>query len=77
VSPPPPPEVCEFLPKLSPTDEIQLNIYVAKMFGKLNMTVPMKEMCNIPFVKRDILKILQVPSEKGDPPIMLNTMYLD
>jgi hypothetical protein len=33
-------------------------------------------MCNIPSVKREILKILQVPAEKEDPPIILNTMYL-
>jgi hypothetical protein len=30
-----------------------------------------------PFLKREILKILQVPTEKEDPPIILNTMYLD
>jgi len=35
------------------------------------------EMCKIPYVKRDILKVLQVPNEKEDPNIILNTMYLD
>jgi hypothetical protein len=54
-----------------------LNIDVANMFGKLNMMIPMTDMCKIPSVKREILKILQVPSEKEDPPIMLNIMYLD
>jgi hypothetical protein len=34
-----PPPVCELLPKPTPTDDIQLNIYVASMFGKSNMTV--------------------------------------
>jgi hypothetical protein len=41
VVPPLPPPVHELLPKPTPTkDEIQLNIDVATMFGKLNMTVP-------------------------------------
>jgi hypothetical protein len=65
------------LPKPTPADDIQLNIDVASMFGKLNMTVPVTEMCKIPSVKREILKVLQVPTEKEDPPIILNTMYLD
>jgi hypothetical protein len=77
VAPPPPPLVHELLPKPTPADEIQLNIDVASMFGKLNMTVPVTEMCKIPSVKREILKVLQVPTEKEDPPIILNTMYLD
>jgi hypothetical protein len=58
VVPQPPPPVCEFLLKPTPTDYIQLNIDVANMFGKLNMTVPVMEMCKIPSVKREILKIL-------------------
>jgi hypothetical protein len=41
------------------------------------MTVLVTEMCNIPSVKREILKILHVSFEKEDPPIILNTMYLD
>jgi hypothetical protein len=41
------------------------------------MTVPVTEMCKIPSVRREILKLLQVPTEKEDPPIILNTMYLD
>jgi hypothetical protein len=77
VAPPPPPPVHELFPKPTPTDEIQLNIDVASMFGKLNMTVPVTEMFKIPFVKREIFKILQVSTEKEDPPIILNTMYLD
>ena len=77
VAPPPPPLVCELLPKPTPADDIQLNIDVASMFGKLNMTVPMTEMCKIPSVKREILKVLQVPTDKEYPPIILNTMYLD
>jgi hypothetical protein len=65
------------LPKPTPTDDIQLNIDVASMFGKLNMTVPVTEICKIPFVKREVLKVLQVPTEEEDPPIILNTMYLN
>jgi hypothetical protein len=76
VATPPPPSVCELLLKPTSTDDIQLNIDVENMFGKLNMTFPMTEMCKIPSVKREILKILQVPAEEH-PPIMLNTMYLD
>jgi hypothetical protein len=76
--PPPPPPVSEFLPKLNSTkEEIQLNVDVSAMFGKLNMTVLVTEMCNIPSVRREVLKLLKVPTEKEDPPIILNTMYLD
>jgi hypothetical protein len=39
VVPPPPLPLHEFLPKPVPTYEIQLNIDVPTMFGKLNMTV--------------------------------------
>jgi hypothetical protein len=77
VAPPPPPLVCDLVPNQTPIDEIQLNIDVARMFVKLNMTVVVTKMCKIPFVKRKILKILQVSAEEEDPPIMLNTMYLD
>jgi len=54
---PPPPPVHEFLPKPIPTNEIQFNIDVATIFGKLNMTVPVREMCKIPSVRREILKL--------------------
>jgi hypothetical protein len=57
VAPPPPPLVCKLLPKSTPIDDIQLNIDVASMFGKLNMTIPMIEMCKIPSVKREVLKV--------------------
>jgi hypothetical protein len=60
VAPPPPPSVCDFLPKLAPTYDIQLNIDVANMFGKLNMMVPVIDMCKIPYVRRKFLKILHV-----------------
>jgi hypothetical protein len=59
VVPPLPPPVHELLPNLNPTkDEIQLNIDVATMFGKLNMTVPVIEMCKIPSMRREIFKLL-------------------
>jgi hypothetical protein len=78
VVPPLPPPVHELLPKPTPTEEnIQLNIDVPTMFGKLNTTVPITEMCKIPSVRREILKLLQVPTKKEYPPIILNTMYLD
>jgi hypothetical protein len=54
-----------------------LNINVAAMFGKLNMMVPMIEMCKIPFVRREVLNLLQLLMENEDPPIILNTVYLD
>jgi hypothetical protein len=57
VSPPNSPFVCEFLPKPTPIDEIQLNIDVANMFGKLNMMVPVTDMCKIPSIKREVLRI--------------------
>jgi hypothetical protein len=56
VAPPPPPPVCELLPKTTPTVDIQLNIDVANMFGKLNMTVPMTEMCKITSIKREVFE---------------------
>jgi hypothetical protein len=64
------------LPEPTPKDDIQLNIDVANSFGKLNMIVLVIEMCKIPSVKREVLRILQVLDEKEDPPIILNTMYL-
>jgi hypothetical protein len=45
------------------------------MFGKMNMSVPMVEMCKIPSVRREVLKALKVPNEEEDPPMILNTMY--
>jgi hypothetical protein len=77
VAPPPPPPVHDFLPKTTCADEIHLNIDVVSMFKKLNMMVPVTEMCKISSMKREILKVLQVSTEKEDPPIVLNTMYLD
>jgi hypothetical protein len=40
VAPPRPPSVCEFIPKPTTKYDIQLNIDVARMFGKINMMVP-------------------------------------
>jgi hypothetical protein len=76
VVPPPPPPVQELLPKPTWAEEIQLNIDVPTMIGKMNMTVPVTEMCKIPSVRREVLKLLKVPVEAEDPPIILNTMYL-
>jgi hypothetical protein len=47
------------------------------MYEKLNMIVHVTKMCNIPSVRREVLKLLKVPTKKEDPPIILNTMYLD
>jgi hypothetical protein len=58
VEPPPPPLIRELIPKTTLADEIQLNIYVASMFRKLNIMVPMTEMCKIPSMKMEILKVL-------------------
>jgi hypothetical protein len=45
VVPPPPPPVHDLLPKPTQVDEeIQLNIDVPTMIGKMNMLVPMVEM---------------------------------
>jgi hypothetical protein len=56
-------------------EEIQLNIYVLAMVGKMNMTVLVTEMCKIPSVRREVLKFLKVPNEEEDPLVILNTMY--
>jgi hypothetical protein len=58
VVPPLPPAVHELLPKPTPADEIQLNINVAAMFGKLNMTVSVTEKCKIPFCKEGSLEVI-------------------
>jgi hypothetical protein len=39
VDPRPPPLIYELIPKPTPTNDIQLNIYVVSMFGKLNIMV--------------------------------------
>jgi hypothetical protein len=53
----PPPPVHDLLPRLTHADEeIQLNIDVPMMIGKMNMSVPVVEMCKIPFVRREVLK---------------------
>jgi hypothetical protein len=76
VIPPPPPLVHDLLPKPTQVDEeIQLNIDIPTMIGKMNMSVPMVEMCKIPSVRREVLKVLKVPAEAEDPPVILNTMY--
>jgi hypothetical protein len=59
VAPPLPPIVHELLPNPTLTeDEIQLNIDIATMFGKLNMMVPIKKMFKIPSMRREVLKLL-------------------
>jgi hypothetical protein len=45
------------------------------MMGKMNMSVPVVEMCNISSVIRDVLKALKVQEGEGDPSVILNTMY--
>jgi hypothetical protein len=53
VVPPPPPPVLELL--LEPTsaeEDIQLNIDVSAMFGKLNMVVPVIELCKLSSVRK-------------------------
>jgi len=78
VVPPPSPPIRELLPKPTSTkEEIQLNIDMSAMFGKLNIIVLVIEMCKIPSVRKEVLKLLKVPTEKEDPPIILNTVYLD
>jgi hypothetical protein len=50
VAPSPPLSICEFLPMPTPTDENQLHIDVASMFGKLNMIVLVIDICKIPSI---------------------------
>jgi hypothetical protein len=49
----------------------------SKRAYSLKEVASLRSFCKIPSIKREILKILQVPTEKEDPPIMLNIMYLD
>jgi hypothetical protein len=52
-----PPSIHELLP--NPTeDEIQLNIDVATMFGKLNKMVPVSEMCKNNFGEEGNLEVI-------------------
>jgi hypothetical protein len=65
-----------FSRKPAPTDEeLRLDIDVPTMIGKMNMSVPVVEMCKIPSVRKEVLKALKVPTEVEDPPVILNTMY--
>jgi hypothetical protein len=67
VVPPPPPLVSEFPPKPnSKEEEIQLNIDMSTMFGKLNMRVHVTEMCKIPSKKRS-LEVTEGVSRRGRP----------
>jgi hypothetical protein len=76
VPPPPPPPVHDLLPQPVPTNEdLHLNIDVPSMIGKMNMVVPMVEMCKIPSVRKEVLKTLKIQDEVGDPLVILNTMY--
>jgi hypothetical protein len=76
VPPPPPLLVHDLLPQPTPTNkDLRLNIDVPSMIGKMNMSVPVVEMCKIPFVRREVLKALKVQDEARDAPMMLNTMY--
>jgi len=68
--------VHDYLSKPTPTDkELQLNIDVPAMMGKMNMLIPLIKMCKIPSIKREVLRMLKVPVEAEDPPVILNTMY--
>jgi hypothetical protein len=55
-------------------EEIQLNIDVPAMVGKMNVIVPMVEMLKIPSVRREVLKVLMIPAEPIYPHVILNTM---
>jgi hypothetical protein len=58
-----PPPIHDLLLKPTYTDEeIQLNIDIPPMVGNMNMSVPMVEMCKISFVRREVLKVLKIPS---------------
>jgi hypothetical protein len=50
-------------------------IDLSAMMGKMNMSVPLIEMCKIPSIKREVLITLKVLVEEEDPPVILNTMY--
>jgi len=45
------------------------------MLGKINMLVPIVEMCKTPSARREVLKALKVPNEGEYPPMILDTMY--
>jgi hypothetical protein len=76
VTPSLPPPVHDLLPKPTQIDkEIQLNIHVPAMIGKMNMSLPVVEMCKIPSVRREVLKALKVPNEEEDPLVIFKTMY--
>jgi hypothetical protein len=71
--PPAPPPIHDLLPQPTPSnEELPLSIDVPSMMGKMNMPVPMVEMCKITSVRREVLKALKVQDEAGDPPVNLN-----
>jgi hypothetical protein len=72
----PSPPVLDQPPQSVPANEdLHLNIDVPIMIRKMNMVVPMVEMCKIPSVRKEVLKTLKIQDEAGDPPVILNTMY--
>jgi sialic acid synthase SpsE len=77
VAPPPPPLIRELLQKpMQENKEIQLNIDVPTMVGKMNMIVRVTEMCKIPSMRREVLNLLKVLAEAEDPLIIMKTVYL-
>jgi hypothetical protein len=48
---------------------------IPAMIGKMSMSLLVVEMCKIPSIRREVLKVLKVPAEAEDPPVILNTMY--
>jgi hypothetical protein len=58
IVPPPPPQPVHDLPlQLEPTiEDFHLNIDVTNMMEKMNMVVPLTEICKIPFVRKEVLK---------------------
>ena len=76
IVPPPPPPVRDLPPQLpSASEDLHLNIDVPNMIGKMNMVVPVVEMCKIPSLREMFLKALKIQYEVRDPLVILNTMY--
>jgi hypothetical protein len=68
VPPPPPPLVHDLLPHPAPAnEELCLNTDVPSMMGNMNMSIPVVEMCNIPSIRREVLKALKVQDEAKYP----------
>jgi hypothetical protein len=58
------------------SDEIDLNIDIARRLAKVNIHVPLTEITKIPSMRNKVEIFLRVQGEPKDPPILLQANHL-